>query len=521
MQNPNWTRAAETAAAIAAAWNAAPEPGGGPGGAIALFDVAGVRSVAAGGFASLAHRVPFTGDTPTRLASVSKHFMAATLLGEAIDLDAPLGTLLPGLPPAFQPVTLGRALDMTGGLPDMMEVLWQQGTPFTAGLSAADIDAVLRRLPGLCAPPGTEVAYSNTGWRLAQSVIPAQRGASYADALHRRLLAPLDLAVAFPEDETEPVDNLATGYWRDGGAGGSGQAWRSGQVWRSGRYGLHFSASGGLACSAATLARWGGLLMGGGGPLAGLLERLAAPRRLADGSESVYRLGLCRTTLGATALVGHGGSLPGYKNHFLLAPDLGVGVAYLSNREDDAVAPTLAVMAALVGEALPKPAASLPDGLFAAATGPYWAECRDGSIEFMGSGERVAETPDGGFRSVLSYLDMRFRQAPDGALEGRFGGLGHRLLPVPPGGRLDAGMVGSWREPTSGAALLVRADGTARFPWAGGVGRETTLVPLPGGRALAALTHDMWRHRPCLTLEADGALRVQSHRARVLRFTRQ
>ena len=79
-------------------------------------------------------------------------------------------------------------------------------------------------------------------------------------------------------------------------------------------------------------------------------------------------------------------------------------------------------------------------------------------------------------------------------------------------------MVGHWREQEFGAELTVRADGTARFPWAGGIGAETELTPLPGGRALASLAHAMWRHRPCLWRDADGALRLAGHRARVLRF---
>ncbi|MFC7554373.1 serine hydrolase domain-containing protein [Pseudoroseomonas wenyumeiae] len=256
---------------------------------------------------------------------MSKHFLAATALLEELPLEAPLGVLLEGLPAAIGAVPLGRALDMTAALPDMMEVLWQQGVPYTAGLNAAEILGVARRLPGLNAAPGTEMAYSNTGWRLAQSVFPAQRGVAYAEALRRRLLAPLDLPIRFPEDETEAVPGLATGYWWDGAS------------WRRGRYGMHFSASGGLTGSAAALARWLVALMTGQGPLSGVLEQLAAPRFFMDGAESVYGLGLVRSRLGNEELLGHGGSLPGYRNHFLLAPQRGLGVVVLTNREEDAL----------------------------------------------------------------------------------------------------------------------------------------------------------------------------------------
>jgi len=506
---PDWTRATAEAEALAGTWSA----GGGPGGAILLFDSGGIRGGASGGFASIEHALPFTAETPSRYASISKQFLAATLLLEDIPLEAPLGALLPGLPEALGTVPLGRALDMTAALPDTMELLWQQGVPFTASLKAGEILALVQRLPGLNAVPGSEMAYSNTGCRLAQGVFPAQRGVTYAEALRRRLLAPLDLPIAFPEDETEIVPGLATGYWREGAS------------WRRGRYGIHFSASGGLAGSAAALARWAAALLAGRGPLAGMLERLAAPRFLADGTESLYRLGLVRSALGRVVLLGHGGSLPGYRNHVLMAPEQGLGVVVLTNREEDALWPALRVMAALVEEELPPPPRDLPSGLFATAEGPFWAETGAGAISYMGAHEQLVATPEGGWRSLPAYLDIRLRPEGAGTLAGHVGGAARRLLRVPPDQALDPRLPGEWREPRFGLRLTLRADGTARFPtahfpWAGGLGAETRLTPLPSGRALADLAHGPWRHRPCLYLEPDGSLRVASHRARVLHFHR-
>src|SRR5690606_18158394 len=102
------------------------------------------------------------------------------------------------------------------------------------------------------------------------------------------------------------VPNLATGYWK------------SPQGWRRGRYGLHFSASGGITGTARDLATWAHALLVGRGPAAGLLRTLAAPRALLDGTPTGYGLGLARAPLGGHELIGHGGSLPGYKNHFLI-----------------------------------------------------------------------------------------------------------------------------------------------------------------------------------------------------------
>jgi CubicO group peptidase (beta-lactamase class C family) len=498
----DWSQALAQATEITEGWTREL----GPGGAIVLFDRDGIQEAVGGGLAVIEHGLPFTPDTTNRLASISKHILATLLLREGVPLDAPLGRWLDDLPDALAQVSLGRALDMTAALPDMMEVLWQQGSPFTASLGRDEIGSVLRRLPGLNAAPGVEMAYSNTGWRLGQEILESRTGLAYRDSV-AGLVGPLGLPIRFVNDESEIVPGLATGYWRD----------ETG--WRRGRYGPHFSASGGMAGSAAGLAGWASALLAGHGALAGMLEALTAPRHFADGSPSAYRLGLVSSTLGDIALVGHGGSLPGYRNHFLMAPALGVGVVVLTNREEDALWPALRVLAALLGHALPVPVQGAPLGLFAEDEGPFWAEFSSDAISVMGGYERLVSDNAGGMRSLPAYLDIRLRQSSDDVVEGMIGGRRRRLVRVAET-PLDSSLVGTWRERTFGVEMVIHADGTARMPWAGGVGSRTTLTPLPGGRALADLMHGPWRHRPCLCLQDDGSLRLASHRARVLQFDR-
>lgn len=500
----DWTKAAAEAAAIAKRWS----DQDGPGGAVVIFDAERRLESFAGGFASLEQRTPFTPDTPNRLASISKHFMAATLLAEDISLETTLGSLLDGLPPAVAAVPLGRALDMTGALPDMMETLWQLGVPFTTSLSASEIHGFAQRLPGINAAPGQEMAYSNTGWRLAQSIIPAQRSITYREALRLNFFGPLALPFVFPEDESEIVPDLATGYWHDGAA------------WRRGRNGLQFSASGGLVGSASALAIWASDLMAGRGPLDGMLARLTAPRHFADGRESGYRLGLVSTPLLGTTLIGHGGSLTGYRNHFLMAPEHGVGVVVLTNREEEALWPALSVLAALLGKELPAVPTSGPSGLYVSEEGSFWAELAADSISVMGGYERLVRGEGGRLRSLPSYLDIALDKVDEAVIEGRIGGVPRRLLRVPSDTALDPRLVGRWRERHFGVEIRIAADGLAQWPWALPIGIETRLTPLPGGRALADLVHGPWRHRPCLWLQKDGSLRLDSHRARVLQFDR-
>ncbi len=497
----DWVAAAGRAQEIAANW----QREAGPGGAVVLFDRDGVREAFAGGLASIEHGLPFAPTTPNRFASISKHVLAVALLRAGLPLEAPLGRWLPELPAPLAEVELGRALDMTGGLPDMMEAFWQQGVPFTATLDAEEIFALARCFPALSATPGTEMAYSNTGWRLGQRILEKVTGKPYAEIV-AALSGELGLGLRLPYDGAEILPGLATGYWR------------SAENWRRGHYGLHFSASGGIAGSAADLAGWLSALLAGRGPLAGMLEKLTAPRRFADGRESVYRLGLVCNRLGSSDVVGHGGSLPGYRNHFLTAPAHGVGVVVLTNREEEALWPALTVLAALLGEELPA-IGNAPSGLFATEDGPFWAELAPDSISFMGGFERLVADGEGGLRSLPAYLDIRLRQEGNDVLSGLIGGVQRSLRRVPTDTLLDPQLVGRWREPRFGTEIEVRANGTALMPWPSG-GTVSRLTPLPNGRALADLPHGPWRSRPCLWLDGEGGLRVSGHRARILQMQR-
>lgn len=496
----DWMQAAARAAGIVDLWQGAGEPGG----AIVLFDRDGIREAFSAGHASIEHGLPFTPSTPNRYASISKHVLAVALLRAGIPLDRPLGHWLKDLPSPLAGVELGRALDMTGGLPDMMEALWQQGVPFTATLSAEEIFALACRLPRLSAETGTEMAYSNTGWRLAQRVLEQETGRPYADIV-AELGAAVGAGLRLPYDGAEILPGLATGYWREG------------ESWKRGHYGLHFSASGGIVGSAEDLANWAGALLAGRGALAGMLERLTAPRHFADGAESVYRLGLVCNRLGGVDLVGHGGSLPGYRNHMLMAPALGIGVVVLTNREEEALWHAMTVMAGLVGEALPEPATLTP-GLFASEEGPFWAELGADSFGFMGGYERLFDDGAGKLRSFPAYLDIRLRQEDADMLAGTIGGRPRRLRRVAAGTQLDPRLVGRWRDADFGTEIEIGADGTALMPWPAG-GSLTTLTPLPNGRALARLQHGPWLCRPCFWLEGE-TLRLGGHRARILRLER-
>ena len=313
-----WSAAAEAAAEIAAAWGA-----GEPGGGVAVFDAREIRAEACGGVDSLAGGSAFSGDTVVRYASVTKHVFAALALDQdGIGLDEPLGLLLPALQGDLASVTVGRALDMTGGLPDAGETLGLLGIPQGVVIGREETQDFVCRLTELNFPAGHEISYSNTGYRLLDGAL-LRRGTAFADLVRDRIAEPLGIGFRVPETWFDPIRGLAPGYWKTADG-----------AWQLAASGRHLSASGCLTGSLHDLVRWQQAVLADRGPGRGVLARQGATRHLADGRPTGYGLGLAWSRLGNRRLVGHGGSLLGYKTYFLLDPEQGVGAAVVSNRED-------------------------------------------------------------------------------------------------------------------------------------------------------------------------------------------
>ena len=166
----DWSAGIAAAERIAGGWN---DEGAGPGGAILLFDTGGLRAAACGGFASIEHQLRFTPDTAMRYASISKHFLCGLLaqdgrigfddrLGEHIDAGAVQGA-----------VSVGRALDMTSGLADAAPTLGLLGNSSSTALDRHALRRFVTGIDGLNYAPGTEMSYTNSGYRMVQAALEA------------------------------------------------------------------------------------------------------------------------------------------------------------------------------------------------------------------------------------------------------------------------------------------------------------------------------------------------------------
>lgn len=499
---PDWSAAETAASAAVAAW-----PADGPGGVILGFDRSGPRFACASGLADLAQGTPFGPETVSRFASITKHALCGLVLShpEAIALSDPLGAHLPELQPALAAVTVGRALDMTGGLPDTRESLGLLGLSAAAPSGPAELVAFHARMTELNFAAGTELSYSNTGYRLVEEALH-RHGLTLADWIEARINIPLGTALAAPEFWGDPVPGLAPGYWFDG------------RGWQLGLQGMHLSAAGSLAGSARDLATWVSALSDPAGPYAGLWQAMCAPRAMADGTITGYGLGIRRVKIGGRLAFGHSGAQSGYRSHFLVDPETGAGLVLLANRDDaDSAGIALRVMSALQGVTLPPRAAgTLPAGLYLAEDGSRWIEMKKASLVHLGTEEPLYEIGTGTVDSLSATSPIRLRQQ-GGALVGQIGHNPCRLLPVEPT-QVPADLDGSWSIADEGATFAIQAG---HVLW--GIGPARQQVPLTGlgqGRFLFPLAEGAGRRNVMLVRDGANRLRLVFNRARILTYDR-
>ena len=168
----------------------------------------------AGGSRDAVTGEPCTLDTRFQAASISKQFVAASVLlladRGALGLADPVGLWWPHAPDGWAPMTVGHLLANSSGLPH-----WRGIPGFDISRPPAPNEILDRaaQLP-LLSPPGTRWAYSGVGYLLAAAVVAAASGQAYASFVTENVFRPLAMT-----DTTSgllpPAGTVARGH-RDG-----------------------------------------------------------------------------------------------------------------------------------------------------------------------------------------------------------------------------------------------------------------------------------------------------------------
>lgn len=248
------------------------------------------------GEADIATHAPVTDATVFAGYSLAKLF-ASTLVMQLVerqelDLDAPIGTQLPGLPARWQAIPVRDFLDHTSGVPEYFDA----ANP----ILPADVQAVFAALADapLQFAPGTETRYTQTNYLVLAAWLAARAGKPYPQLVDERILRPLKLRHTWLGRAALPEHGVATGYI---GQDGRLEAEHD-PAWPE--YALGHAA---LYITLDDLARF--LQAMTSGELVGkaTLQRLWQPRTLPGGQRGWFAAGWEYGESGAYRQVGHDG----------------------------------------------------------------------------------------------------------------------------------------------------------------------------------------------------------------------
>ena len=283
---------------------------------------------------------PNTPETGYQIASLTKAFtaLACVQLQEAgeLSLDDPITRFLPEVTHAERDgvaITIRHLLAHTAGVPDFIG-FYDVENPLTYPRTFDQLlgDILERELEFT---PGSQYAYSNSGYIYAGLIIERASGQTYEAYLREHILDPAGMADTFIVDAPEPAPPLATGY-----ADFNGQLF---PVSNFGRVDLVWSA-GGLTSTLDDLLRWHETL----------LTETLAPRAAIEAMYQPtpvtpeYGLGWEITDVGGHHSIGHEGHTIGYdaKLDRFIAND--VVIVLLCNRQIAPVREISTELAAIV-----------------------------------------------------------------------------------------------------------------------------------------------------------------------------
>ena len=192
---------------------------GGPPGLIVLVDRKGSVAVHSFGTSRVGAATPIGSTDHLRLASVSKAYSGAVALSlvaaGGLHLTDTVGQWVPGMPPAWDPVTLAELLQHTSGIPDFSKAPGF-GPAVSASLLVPPPPVELLRfafgMPMSFTPPGSTYRYSNSDNELVALMVEAATHHTYEEELAGQVLVPLQLqATSLPAGADLPVP-YAHGY---------------------------------------------------------------------------------------------------------------------------------------------------------------------------------------------------------------------------------------------------------------------------------------------------------------------
>lgn len=389
-------------AALDRAIEALPRSYPGPGGAVAVLRDGATLIRHAWGWANAERRLAFTPRTLFRMCSITKQFTCAALLDAFPDpsaLDADIHARLPALQqPA--PTALHLAHNQSG-LRDYWAVAMLLGSPVEAPFGDTEAARIIAAIRTLHFAPGTRYSYVNQNFRILSDILQDRSGRSFADLLRDRIFAPAGMHTALLAAETSAMPDGTQGYEGTQATG-----------FRVAENRIQWTGDAGLGASLDDMIAWERHIDATRDDAGALYRRLSAPTQFADGTPAAYGFGLGRGTEFGRALTGHGGALRGWRSHRLYVPAERLSVVVMFNHLSNAHDAALDVLAAVLGEERPAPAAG---------TTPDWAGAWLDPDTMLSA--RIDTAPEGWLRLRYGHTAERLALQPDGSAQAANGSI--------------------------------------------------------------------------------------------------
>lgn len=159
--------------------------------------------VAAGGFSSKKDLEPFSPQTVTRIASITKPMTAIAIMqlhdSGALDIDQPVQNYLADFPGSEEPVTIRHLLSHTSGIPHYRSSLDAISLSSYDTLQKA-VEEVYER--GFVGAPGDQYTYSSFGYTVLGRVIEKVSARTFSEYLRDEVWQPAGMAYTSLERAT-------------------------------------------------------------------------------------------------------------------------------------------------------------------------------------------------------------------------------------------------------------------------------------------------------------------------------
>ncbi len=346
------------------------------------------------GYADLEHCVVADTNSIFGLGSVSKQLTAYATLravqAEKIRLDDTITKYLPETAQVWSGITIRHLLTHTSGIRDYAgdDPMHPQIRIDSRAEYAADSLLKILAVAPLNFPPGSEYAYSNTGYKILSIILERAMGKPFPEVMRSLVFQPLSMNSTISWDPNAIVPHLANGYTISERQLMHGRY--SSQT--AGRYGGDFR----LLTTASDMARFAAELIHPTHISTQLLALMTARNVLTDGASVSYGFGIQPGDVRGAPSLQHGGTWSGgYTAFDEILPTHNFAVVILTNSWDAqpwALGGTIAGLAddslRAIPEAVTDPNSQRTKSIRALLSGDSTALFRASSVCFRCKGRR-------------------------------------------------------------------------------------------------------------------------------------